>query len=160
MTEIIRVNLTQSVADANEFVAIDTGLGVADQKTIWSVVGFDVEWENCNEFVAGDNKLLVLKAGLTMKRDKLGFLNPELIQLARWTGLQAGAPNGGNIVMIDSVQRIELLAPYKVANSTVYFGVHSFLTGLKNSLNLRLYYDIEKVSELDFLKIQSGYCVC
>lgn len=151
----IKFKLEQDVADTDKVITIDTGLGVKDQKTVWELVAIDVHWANA-EFIQQKNHKV--SGILTRKIDKLSFLDGEVIGAVRWGVYNGG--NSGGAVQLESVIRHEFIERPWVANSHIYFGVVTVNTILKNQLEARLYYEEKKVSELEFIKAQSGYCVC
>jgi len=158
-TKIIKGSVTQSAVDTATFGEIATGLGVVDQKTLWRLIGLDIEWSNGSSLVAKPNYSVV--GVLTRDLAKSSFLDDEVIARGLWSAHGGvGSITPAQAYEFDQVRRDVMLTEVLVANTKIFFGAISQGSGLANTMRYRLYVEEMKVSELEFLKAQTGYCVC
>ena len=156
MIKIYKGSVVQTVLDTNVVATIDTGLGVTDQKTLWTLKAIDLEWATN---MAAKQYFRVI-ASLTRDPAKFAFLDDSVIAREAWSAVAGPATPTGNAIVLPLQKRLILLDEPQVANSKVYMYLETVNTGQINRVNFRLYYEETKVSEIDFLKAQTGYCVC
>lgn len=92
-----------------------------------------------------------------------GFVSASLFAPLLGDGLDAGtiemmrldfAQNGGNgVIVIEPKQELILLEPWVTAQSAVKLRVDSFGTGLANAVYYRVYGTIDKLKDVDYLRV-------
>jgi len=155
---IVRGSIVQGVVDEIVELVIPTELGVVDQKTIWILKELQVQWAGMENIQSRASQNLYGVITLSRRTQKHHFLDGELLAMIDWTCLQASA-NGGGMTYVDALKRYIFPDQPGVANSSLF--IRCATNSLAQStFNYRLFYELAKVSELDFIKMQSGYCVC
>jgi hypothetical protein len=156
--KVIRGSVIQSAADVFAASTIETGLGVTDQKTLWKLIGLEVEWYNGINLVAKPNWM----GGACLTRDsaKTAFLDSEVISKVTWAAHAGVAPAAVQGLPFDTTKRDIFVDQPLVANSKIYIVAISATTALVNQFRYKLYIEEMKVTELEFLKAQTGYCLC
>lgn len=155
--------ITQTAVDAATTVKLATSLGQIDQRTIWEIIGIEAVWVSfgvipATAFVGELNLLLKAVDVVT------NFYSQE--EIARinfaWNSKSGGATptNGRNAENVNIIREKELFMPFQFANSEIVVSLQSTNTGVANTMDFRIYYEEKKVTELEFLKVQAGYCSC
>lgn len=150
---ILKGKLKQGAVNAVVNNAVETGLGKIDQKTLWELVKFETYWNSAAQAGAGYTATCDMQITITRKADKFDFLDGEVIAQQRYV---VDKPGGGQIQATGETDLIEL--PW-VANSHIYFVLQAAAAAVQE-VSYKLYYREKKVTELEFIKAQSGYCVC
>jgi hypothetical protein len=157
-TMIVKGRVSQQVSGQNQVVEIDTGLGVNDQKTLWELKTFEALWESGHGKIKGTEPWYLVQATLTRKPDKTEYLDSEVLSQLRWTA-HGGSGVAGVLVPFESLKRDDFTNSPWVANSKIYVVLLAFVAETQE-LEYKLTYEEKKVSEVEFLKAQSGFCVC
>jgi hypothetical protein len=154
----VKGKVEQPAADGPITFDIETKLGVVDQKTLWELVGLEVQWDS--SFTLSPVVNYVMTVVITRKPDKTDFLDGEVIGSISWSGNQGNATATNGAIPVEMIKRYDFIDRPQVANSHIFIVLQSGNTKLKNIAKFKLYYEEKKVSELEFIKAQSGYCVC
>jgi len=156
--KVLKGTAVQQAVNTEKEIAIETGLGVVDQKTLWELVAIDVQWDTSMNQAAQASFAII--GTLTRATGKSAFLDDEVISTVNWTIAAGAAPVAVQGLFLPLVQRDIFVDKPLVANSKLFFIVESVRATVPVSLSYKLYYNENKVSELEFLKAQTGYCVC
>jgi len=158
MIKSISGSVVQGSNDGAVIYQIDTGLGVLDQKTLWRIVGFEAEWVNATAITA--KAAWIVKAILTRDSAKLVFTDNEFMGQIAWAANAGVAPTAVQALPLEPIKRNLLVDDQLMANSKFYLVLATSFTAVANNLRFKVYYEEMKVTELEFLKAQTGYCVC
>jgi len=158
----IHGKVKQTANDTQTRVAIPTNLGVVDMRTVWELMAIEAYWTN----YAAVSTIGVYSAEFILSAidENTVFGDTAEIKRIPW-GVQVKAAGATPVVQqtifpFDFLKESELYTPFQFANANLYAGAKSTATGIMVEFDFKLYYEEKKVSELDFLKIQSGYCIC
>jgi hypothetical protein len=148
----------QTGVDVLTTLTIPTNLGVIDQKTLWQLEAVSVEWANGLSVTAKPNWF----ASLIICRDptKYNFLDEGVIAKISWAANAGLSPTAVQALPFESIKQDVLIEEPWVANSNLYAVALSQTSGLANRMRFKIFYKEVKVTELEFLKAQTGYCVC
>lgn len=142
--------LTQSVADTATSLSVDTGITV-DSKSGLEIYAMEAFWDNAEAVAAADWELIVSVGTVT---GATSFTSPDEIARVGW-GLQ----NTGGVaiaVPYEPVKSIILLEPRVTVQPTIFFTCTSSLTGQANTVRLRVYYNIVKLTDLEVMRLLVG----
>jgi len=156
--KVIKGFVTQTGNDVLTIGTIDTGLGITDQRTLWNLVGMDLEWVNGLSLTA--KPAWSAKGILTRDSAKVSFQDDEFLCQIDWAAHAGLAPAAVQALRFEHIKRHVFIEENLVANSKLYVVAASSLTALANQLRYRVFVEERKVTELEFLKAQTGYCVC
>lgn len=155
--------LTQSAADTRTQIEIPTSLGVVDQRTIWEIYALDIYWTA----VGGMNNVNnAFSVGLVLSAVSTDTNYGDPGEIIRWARNRITASGGASPTAsktgetVDPISREELIIPYPYANTKLYLTLSSTATSAAQQIRYKLFYEEKKVSEVEFFKLQSGFCVC
>jgi hypothetical protein len=154
---IVKGQLVQPGVSQDAVFEIDTGLGVLDQKTLWEIIAFEALWKSVGS-VSGTEQWYMVQAALTRKPEKIDYLDSEVISAIRWTA-NGGSGAAGDLIPFESLKRDLLIDKPWVANSKIYVVLTGWVANVQ-TIQFKIAYEEKKVSEVEFLKAQSGYCIC
>lgn len=149
MSRIIKT-LTQSGADAFTSVAIPTSI-TSDGKMGLSLTGFAVEWSNGQAAAAGD---WLMTAKIATVPTNTTYGDPDEIIRVEW-GLQ----NTGGVavaVQFEPVKTEIVFEERVTVQPNLYLNISSSATGQANTVNVILYYNTVKLSDLEVLRLLGG----
>lgn len=142
--------ITQGGADTFTAVAIDTNI-TADGKSGWEIVAFSGYWANAETGAAADaDASLVLATQATVTTFDLD----EEIYRLQW-----GVANTGGVAVaypISQVKRELLIQPRITVQPIIYVQAQSTLTGLANVFYYEIHYNIQKLTDLEVLRLLQG----
>jgi len=146
---MIKKLVTQTGNDTFTSLAIDTNLTV-DGKAGWLISAIEASWVDGAAVAAGDwtlNAIVATVATATTFAD-----DAEIARLS-W-GLQN---TGGVAVSVpyEPQKAYGLLVPRLTVAPFIYLNVQSTATGQANDVVFKVYYEIEKVSELELLRLRA-----
>lgn len=155
--------IQQSAADTSAVLEISTSLGVIDQRTVWEILGCQILWDGIGG-IAAEGGSYWLTWNLCATSDGANFGDPHEImrEMYQYYALAASdaAQDVKTVLDIRPIRETELIAPFLFAGSKLFMNLYSGGTGISNKVRFKLFYEEKKVTELEFLKIQAGYCVC
>jgi hypothetical protein len=152
----LRTTFSQAALNVSEQFHIDTGLGVTDQKTVWSLKGMKVRWRS----IGADNQNSAgMWLNLSRKDGQMvaDWNDPAFIDVVSWWWYGTSATE---LRDVSAVREVIFDEEFLIANSKLSVMLETTSLDAKAVVDFRLYYEEVKVSEVEFLKLQAGYCLC
>jgi hypothetical protein len=144
-----RVLVTQSGVDTATGVAFS--LPALDGKSAYQISGFEANWYDANTVAAGD---WLLRARITTEDSTLTPLDDEMVLELTWA--MQNTAGVAVAVPVDPVREKHLYMPRLTVQPFVYARVESTATAQANDVYFTLFYSIEKLSELEYLRLLAG----
>lgn len=145
----IRTLVTQSGADT--FTATAIALAALDGKSGYQINGIRAMWKDGAAVAAAD---ATLYASVQVAATELTFLDDELIDYVAW-----GIQNTGGVavaVPYEPIKEHELFEPRLTVQPDIYVTVASANTSQANDVVIEVFYEITKLSELEYLRLLAG----
>ncbi len=144
-----RLLVTQSGADTR--TALPFVMPSLDSKTALQILGFKAIWWDCSAVVAAD---YTCRALISTEDAALVPTNDEWVASVLWNcqntaGVAVAFP-------VESVKSETLLIPRLTVQPYIYAQVDSASTGQANDIYFELFYSLEKLSELEYLRLLAG----
>ena len=146
---MIRQRVTQSGADT--FTAVALALPALDGKSGYQFNGLEVYSTNGNTIAAVD---FVLNAELQVQSTVALFTDDELIARIGW-----GVQNTAGVAValpFETRKELSLFEPRVTVQPLIYVGISSSGTAIANVIDFRVYYEVIKMTELDYLRLLAG----
>lgn len=143
-------SLTQSGADTATSLTVETGLTV-DSKSGIEIYGMEVFWDNGESVAAGDWEI---NASIGTITGATSFVSDDEICRVSW-GMQN---TGGVAVAVDyePVKSIILIEPRLTVQPDLFFTCASSLTGQANTIRVKIYYNVVKLTDLEVMRLLVG----
>jgi len=147
---IERQLVTQTGNDTATFVEL--GIPVLDGKSAYSIKGIEAFWVDGTAVAAADwwvNAYLAIQATSAITPDSPDWL----------CGVTWGMQNTGGVAVavgMERQQQFTLLEPRVTVQPSIYAAVSSSGTGQANDVIFCVYYEIIRMSELEYLRMLAG----
>jgi len=143
--------VTQSGADTFTQAVIDTNIQV-DGKSGWSIAGLRAYWPLGYSSAVADQHASIIVS--TQPTTVTTFDQDEEIVRLDW----AVSNTGGVAVAypLELIQDVLLFEPRLTVQPSLYVGISSAGTGLTNVMYYELFYTVEKLTDLELLRLLQG----
>jgi len=146
----ITLAVTQGGADTFTTGLIDTGLS-ADGKAAWSIYAIRAWWVNGAAVAAVDHSAFAKVSTLATTTT---FTSADEIDRVGW-----GVQNTGGVAVAytyDPIKEHSLFEPRITVQPFIYVQNESTATGQANQLQIQIFYDIVKLTDLEVLRLLAG----